>query len=366
MAAAVPRSASATPLQLLGLPRDALGLVLYKLTLAHDIAAVAPTCRQLCDAAKIALKLRPFSGEVVTLAEHGNCVTGVVVATDGSVVTGSWDMTIKVWRDGACERTTQPHDRIDEVKLLPNGAELVSLHKGTRTATFWTSTCSLSSTVNIQHERPQFPQCIAVLHNGTHFVVGYHGDVKLFERDGTLVRTIEGHSRHVVSLAAMHGQRFLSGSDDHMIKLWDLHSENSLIAWNAGGCIYALAVTPDGQRILSGDISGTVQVWLFEEGPHTIGVSRENTFSKLHANYCVRVLVALPDNKHALSGSQDGTVKLFVVDGDVLRTFTHHTTSSVPNAVISLALLPDGLRFVSGSVDRTARIAYHGLAPIRI
>ena len=28
-----------------------------------------------------------------------------------------------------------------------------------------------------------------------------------------------------------------------------------------------------------------------------------------------------------------------------------------------LALLPDGLRFVSGSLDGDARIAYHGLAP---
>ena len=28
-----------------------------------------------------------------------------------------------------------------------------------------------------------------------------------------------------------------------------------------------------------------------------------------------------------------------------------------------LALLPDGLRFVSGSYDRTARIVEHGLAP---
>ena len=42
----------------------------------------------------------------------------------------------------------------------------------------------------------------------------------------------------------------------------------------------------------------------------------------------------------------------------VLRTFKHHT-----NPVFSLALLPDGLRFVSGALDGTARIAYHGLAP---
>ena len=52
MAAAVPRSASVAALELselVGLPRDALGIVLYHLTLAHDIAAVAPTCRALCD-----------------------------------------------------------------------------------------------------------------------------------------------------------------------------------------------------------------------------------------------------------------------------------------------------------------------------
>jgi len=41
----------------------------------------------------------------------------------------------------------------------------------------------------------------------------------------------------------------------------------------------------------------------------------------------------------------------------VLRTFKHHTSY-----VFCLALLPDGLRFVSGSDDGTARIAYHGLA----
>ena len=55
----------------------------------------------------------------------------------------------------------------------------------------------------------------------------------------------------------------------------------------------------------------------------------------------------------------DLAAKLFNVnDGAVLRTFTHTT-----HTVFCLALLPDGLRFVSGSTDGTARIAYHGLAP---
>ena len=61
---------------------------------------------------------------------------------------------------------------------------------------------------------------------------------------------------------------------------------------------------------------------------------------------------------YALSGSDDKTVKLFNVnDGAVLRTFKHHRLD-----VTSLALLPDGLRFVSGSNDNTARIVEHGVA----
>ena len=69
--------------------------------------------------------------------------------------------------------------------------------------------------------------------------------------------------------------------------------------------------------------------------------------------------MALPDNQHALSGSDDWTVKLFNVnDGAVVRTFAYHT-----DMVFCLALMPDGLRFVSGSYDKTACIAYHGLAP---
>ena len=77
-------------------------------------------------------------------------------------------------------------------------------------------------------------------------------------------------------------------------------------------------------------------------------------------NY-VTALVALPDNQHALSASTDKTVKLFNVnDGAVLRTFRHHVRLK------SLALLPDGLRFISGALfDGYARIAYHGLAPVR-
>ena len=93
---------------LIELPADVLEHILFQLPLAHDIAAVAPTCCVLCDAAKLALKLRPFSGEVVTLNGHTNTVKAVAAAPDGRIITGT-ENHVKVWRDGACVRTIQAH-----------------------------------------------------------------------------------------------------------------------------------------------------------------------------------------------------------------------------------------------------------------
>ena len=112
------------------LPADALGLVLYQLTLAHDIAAVAPTCHALDDAAKLAFKARPFTGEVVTLthgASHYHVVRNVAAVSDSRILTASYDGTVKQWRDGVCERTIDAHtDWVIAVAVLP-GLSLIHI-----------------------------------------------------------------------------------------------------------------------------------------------------------------------------------------------------------------------------------------------
>ena len=214
--------------------------------------------------------------------------------------------------------------------------------------------------------------CVAALPDGVHFVVGTStttrrdGDVRLFHVDGTLVHTFKGHyvdhdnDMRAVAVTA-DGQHIISGSMDSLVRVWSVATK-SLVSTCEGhtGLVNAVAAMPDCQRILSGGggngldrTDNTVRVWLLDG-------TLDNTFSELHTDD-VWALVALPDNLHALSagGEYDKTVKLFNVnDGAVLRTFDHHT-----DAVYCLALLPDGRRFVSGSCDGTARIFEHGLAP---
>jgi WD40 repeat protein len=367
------RAAAATALvearQLIDLPLDALGLVLYQLPLAHDIAAVAPTCHALCDAAKLASKLRPFSGEVLTLAGHTGMVFGVAVAPDGRVITAS-SSSIKIWRDGACERSILKAHRflVSKVSVLPGGAHFVSC-SGDGTVKLWTPDGDFERNV-VERTSGYAPACLAAMPDGVHFLLSRTTDidssaVRLFHVDGTLVHTfvVRGgcNGAWVSAVAATRdGQHVVVGLHRiACVKVWSVATKSLVndYTWDApdAGGVTAVAAMPDSKRILSGCEGKTVHVW-------RLGGALENTFM-LHTN-SVRALVALPDNQHALSASNDGDVKLFNVnDGAVLRTFwrLHAPSHTCPG--ITLALTPDGLRFVCSSFNDTARIVYHGLAP---
>jgi WD40 repeat protein len=374
---------AASAIRLVDLPPDVLAHVLYCLPLAHDIARAATTCRVLRDAARVALKARPYSGEVVTL-RHLACVYSVAMAPDGRIITGSARSavsTLNHWRDdGTCERTihypTQAHALdVKAVAVLPGGARFVSGSGPACTAKLWALDGALERTFDMGSR----VYCVAALPDGVHFVVGlgiaqHHPHhpcgVRLYHVDGMLVHTFKGGNVSgdvsgdmVKAVAVTHdGQHIISGSDwpQSLVKVWSVASK-SLVSTCAGhtNTVDVVAAMPDGQRILSGSLDHTVRVWRLNGTP-------ENEF-RLHAN-AVTALVALPDCQHALSGSWDKTINLFNVnDGDILRTFTHHA-QTVGAEHMCLALLPDGLRFVSGSSQRGfvyqhACIVYHGLAP---
>jgi WD40 repeat protein len=345
---------------------DELALILFRLPLAHDIALTASACRLLRDAARLAFKARPYIGKVVSLvhtekfivAAHRNDVFCVAAAADGRVITGSMDRSIKVWRSNAEPKWSAVGKRtvlamhmhraaVNAVAVLPDRARFVSVSD--RTAML----CALDGAVERTTDMQGYVYCVAALPDGVHFVVGVGYDLKLYHVDGTLVHTFKGHTFTVLAVAvARDGQHIISGSTDHRVKVWSVATK-SLVGECIGhnSAVLAVAVMPDGKRILSGSNDRTVRRWLLD-GTQT------DTF-RLHTGG-VCALVALPDNKHALSaaGGHD-TAKLFNVnDGAVLRTFKHY-----PVPVRCLALLPDGLRFVSGSVDGSACIVEHGLAP---
>jgi WD40 repeat protein len=366
---------------------DVLSLILYRLPLAHDIARTRKTCRTLKHAADLAFALRPFTGKVHTLSDahclkgssHMHIVESVAATGDGHIITSSHDRTVKVWFGDEVVTTISPNTVSVGVAALPDGERFISVSRddtaspdGKRFVNLYTLDGARERSVEVGDVI-----CVAALPDGAHFVVGlFNGEVRLYRVDGTLVHNFKWpHTGAVIALTVTHdGQHIISGGYDSTVKVWSVASKSLVRAVRHNECVWAVAVMPDGQRILSAggndtsegydddvDVDlryGAVHVWLRDGHMRKTFEVHVDLASDQFAAF-VNALVALPDNQHALSGATDHTVKLFNVnDGTVMRTFTHHR-----NCVKSLALLPDGLRFVSGSDDSTACIVEHGLAP---
>src|SRR2546421_6944222 len=77
------------------------------------------------------------------------------------------------------------------------------------------------------------------------------------------LKTIEGHSRSVRSVAFSHdGTRVVSGSDDETVKIWDASSGACLKTLEAHStCISSIAFSHDDTRVVSGSVDKTVKIW---------------------------------------------------------------------------------------------------------
>ena len=142
------------------------------------------------------------------------------------------------------------------------------------------------------------------------------------------------------------GQHIISGANDMLVKVWSVASKTESTCEGHGYTVYAVAAMPDGRRILSG--SG--------DQPSACGASAAPSKPfKLHTGAVYAV--ALPDNQHALRLARQHRQAL---QRQRRRRPAH--LHGPPDAVRCLALLPDSRRFVSG-LSTAARIVEHGLAP---
>ena len=166
--------------------------------------------------------------------------------------------------------------------------------------------------------------------------------------DGSLVRTLTGHTGYVISVAfSPDGILIASGSDDNTIKIWRV-SDGTLVRTLTGhiGGVTSVAFSPDGSLIASGNYDSTINIWRVSDGTlvrtltgHTSGVTSV-AFS--------------PDGILIASGSgwPENTIKIWrVSDGSLVRTLTGHTSW-----VYSVTFSPDGNLIASGSEDKTINI----------
>jgi WD40 repeat protein len=117
--------------------------------------------------------------------------------------------------------------------------------------------------------------------------------------------------------------------------------------------VMAVAVLPDNKRVLSAGSDGIVRVW---EVPSArpegfAGTGKELAKFEGHTG-TVAALAVTPDGKRVVSAGHDKTVRVWETEtGRELRCFRGHTS-----AVHAIAVSADGKTALSGAEDNTARL----------
>lgn len=179
-----------------------------------------------------------------------------------------------------------------------------------------------------------------------------------------LLKTLRGHRNMVWCLAFFpDGSRLVSSGGDGRAILWDIRTGQEVLTlpktrsrdWlessafrqpiaRPSGRVEAVAVSPDGEHVVTGDDAGNAMIWSARTGEPERAIEAHR--KTIHG------VAFTPDGSRLVTSSYDKTAKVWdVQSGREMMTLEGHT-----NAIESHAISADGRHLITGSHDGTARI----------
>ncbi|MBE7383122.1 MAG: AAA-like domain-containing protein [Leptolyngbya sp. SIO1E4] len=320
---------------------------------------------------------------VQTIQAHEGAAWSLAFSPTGEfLVSGGADHHAKVWNlDGILLRTLSGHQSMVwqvAVSLVDQTIASVSLDN---TAKVWTTDGQLLSILPGPLEGGSL-WSLAFSAMGDLVATGGDGEViQLWQLDGTLSTTLEGHTKRVEGVAfADDGTAIASASLDKTLWIWGEDGSPWRILQTPGDIrelsfsptdaqsivmtgtrntaqlrqwetsllktiflndeIWDIAVSPQGDRIISGD-SSTVHVWDTDR----------NIVATLQADEILFGFDFSPDGQMIATTGHNGTLKLWTQEGRFLRDLEGHQLQ-----IWDAAFSADSQRVVAGAEDGTLRV----------
>lgn len=196
-----------------------------------------------------------------TLQGHKNTVCTLSAGKFGTILSGSWDTTAKVWLGEKCMMTLQGHTAaVWAVLILPEQGLMLS-GSADKTIKLW--------------------------------------------KAGRCENTYTGHEDCVRGLAVINEMEFFSCSNDASIRRWMVTGECVQVYYGHTNYIYSLAVFPNGKDFISTGEDRTLRVWREGECCQTIRLPAQSV-------WCCCIL---PNGDIAV-GASDGIIRVFTQSED--------------------------------------------------
>ncbi|MEO1094410.1 MAG: AAA-like domain-containing protein [Cyanobacteria bacterium J06638_28] len=362
---------------------------------------------------------------VQTVQAHAGPAWDVTFSAEGEfLVTGGVDQQVKLWSlDGTLLNTLSGHDSIVwRVDVDATDERIISTSLD-NTAKVWTTDGQLESTLP---SAASGGSLWSGTFNPTGDTIAIGGDdrmVQLWQPDGTLMATLAGHTKRieqvhfspdggVIASAGLDRTIWMRGtdgtpwrvlqtpgdirrfsfspSDVRMIATSGFRNTAQLRQWESpllqtiflDDDVWDIAISPDGERIISGD-SPIVHVWDRDRNTVATLDADQNTLfgfdyspdgqliAAVGANGTVQLWTEAgelwrnleghtvqvwdasfsPDSQRLAAIAEDGSIRVWTVDGELV-----HTLQSDGERGLRVAFSPDGQQLVASRGDGTLQI----------
>lgn len=284
-------------------------------------------------------------GVLVKTLPSSSPLLGVDCSDNGEYIatSSSQDNVVNIWRsDGTFVRTLKKHSAVvRDVALSPDGLAVASASDD-GLVKLWQHNSSL---MNPLYGHDDVVWSVAVNNQG---ILASSGG-----RNGLILRPIAGSRPSLTTIpwgqVAFAANSNLLVGNNSILSLFRLEGQTSpklTPIWQketrSAGLIFAIAASPDGQRLASGEDGGALKIWT-DQGTLQATV-------KAHEARIWQISFS-PDGQRLVSASEDGSVKLWQRDGTLVSTLL-----SQGGAVWGVAFSPDGSTIAATSRDDTLHL----------
>jgi len=196
---------------------------------------------------------------IYKLEGHQQSVCTLDVGNFGTISSGSWDKTAKVWMNGKCAMSLEDHEAaVWSVKMMPE--------------------------------------------QGLMLTGSADKSIKLWKA-GKCERTYLGHKDCVRGLAILSSNEFLSCSNDGTIRRWTLAGDCVQVYQSHTNFVYSISVIPGTNSFISSGEDRSVKIWKDDNCVQTITLPCQSVWS-----------VAALQNGDIVAASSDGVARVFSCD----------------------------------------------------